>query len=210
MNRFVLCLKRPFVWISRIRCRCGYGVHSPFAFGLITDVIYERTPYYIYKDLVKEQKKVAYQKDKHWGYESKKVKRLLFRLVNYSQPSTIIDAGTLSASALYLKAGMRSAEYTSASQLSELFLDADVPIDFLYLHHYKDVDFMQKVFDVCVSRTNQKSVFVIEGIGYTPAMRSLWRRMMEHGKVGVSFDLYDVGILFFDTSKIKQSYVVNF
>ncbi len=51
MNRITLTLKRPFIWLSRFRHRCGYGVHSPFAFNLITQVIYESTPYYKYKDL---------------------------------------------------------------------------------------------------------------------------------------------------------------
>ena len=41
-------LKRPLIWLSRFRYRCGYGVHSPFAFSLITDVIYEKMPYYAY------------------------------------------------------------------------------------------------------------------------------------------------------------------
>ena len=36
MNRITLTLKRPFIWLSRFRHRCGYGVHSPFAFNLIT------------------------------------------------------------------------------------------------------------------------------------------------------------------------------
>ena len=54
MNRITLTLKRPFIWLSRFRHRCGYGVHSPFAFNLITQVIYESTPYYKYKDLAVE------------------------------------------------------------------------------------------------------------------------------------------------------------
>ena len=50
MNRMLLALKRPFIWLYRFRHRCGYGVHSPFAFNLITHVIYETTPYYKYKE----------------------------------------------------------------------------------------------------------------------------------------------------------------
>ena len=48
-------LKRPLIWLSRFRYRCGYGVHSPFAFSLITDVIYEKMPYYAYDLLKAEQ-----------------------------------------------------------------------------------------------------------------------------------------------------------
>ena len=68
MNRITLTLKRPFIWLSRFRHRCGYGVHSPFAFNLITQVIYEYTPFYKYKDRAVEQKKMAPQKDNYWNF----------------------------------------------------------------------------------------------------------------------------------------------
>ena len=210
MNRILLTLKRPFIWLYRFRHRCGYGVHSPFASNLITHVIYESTAYYKYEELAKAQKQLELEKDKRWKYESKKVKRLLFRLVNYTQPETIVDAGTLAASALYLKAGKEGADYTSASDLSELFLESGVPVDFLYLHDYRHPDFVEEVFRICSTRTRGKSVFVIEGIRYTPQMSALWKRMKQDGRAGITFDLYDLGIIFFDKTKIKQDYIVNF
>ncbi|MDE6347502.1 MAG: hypothetical protein K2L60_02285 [Bacteroides sp.] len=206
----LLALKRPFIWLLRFRHRCGYGVHSPFAFNLITHVIYEKTSYYKYEDLAKAQKQLAPQKDKRWEYESTKVKRLLFRLVNYVQPATLVDVGTLASSALYLQAGKEGADYTSASELSELFLESDVPVDFLYLHDYRRPDFVEEVFRLCVPRTRRKSLFVIEGIRYTPQMSALWKRMQQDDRVGITFDLYDLGLIFFDKIKIKQDYIVNF
>lgn len=210
MNPIILTLKRPFIWLLRFRHRCGYGVHSPFAFNLITQVIYESTPYYKYNDLAREQKNLAPQKDKHWLYESKKIKRLLFRLVNYTQPRTIVDAGRLAASALYLRAGKEGADYTSASDLSELFLESGVPVDFLYLHDYRRPQFVEEVFRICAARTSKTSIFVIEGIRYTSPMHALWKRMKQDERAGITFDLYDLGILFFDKTMIKQDYIVNF
>ena len=87
----LLCLKRPFIWLSRFRYRCGYGVHSPFAFSLITDVIYEKMPYYAYFSLKEEQKKMI--KEQGWCKGIQKVNRFLFRLVNRVQPATIIEVG---------------------------------------------------------------------------------------------------------------------
>lgn len=66
----LLSLKRPFIWLSRFRYRCGYGVHSPFAFSLITDVIYEKRPYYAYQSLLQEQKKMW--RERGWKKGSKK------------------------------------------------------------------------------------------------------------------------------------------
>ena len=210
MNRIALTLIRPFVWLYRFRHRCGYGVHSPFAFNLITQVIYESTPYYKYEELAAEQKKLAPEKDKFWKKEPRKVKHLLFRLVNYLQSDTIVDVGTLAASSLYLKAGKEGADYTSASELSGLFLESGVSVDFLYLHDYRNPAFVEDVFRICASRTTGKSAFVIEGIHYSQQMKALWNTFQQDKRISVTFDLYDVGILFFDKTKIKQDYIVNF
>ena len=206
----ILTLKRPFIWLSRIRHRCGYGVHSPFAFELITCLIYEKTPYYAYKELEAEEEKQKRNHGKGWKSESRKVKRLLFRLVNRVQPDTIVDAGVPSSSSLYLQSGKATADYTFASELSELFLEAGVPVDLLYIHKAKDPSFVEEVFRICAARSTQQSVFVIGGIYYSGAMKQLWKRLKTDDKVGITFDLYDVGILFFDKTKIKQHYIVNF
>lgn len=206
----LLPLKRPFIWLRRFRHRRGYGVHSPFAFNFITNVIYERTSYYKYDELLVSQKEQAKQKDCGWDYETGKVKRLLFRVVNYCQPVTIVDAGCLSASSLYLKAAKEGADYTAAADLSELFLEADVPVDFLYVHDYRRPEFVEEVFNLCASRSTQRSVFVVEGIRYTPSMMALWKRLVRHERAGITFDLYDLGIVFFDKTKNKQDYIVNF
>ncbi|GAE22340.1 hypothetical protein JCM10003_1921 [Bacteroides pyogenes JCM 10003] len=98
---FLLCLKRPFIWLSRFRHRCGYGVHSPFAFGLITDVVYERRPYYAYANLESEEKERRRKEGRIKGHV--KVNRLLFRLVNRIQPGTIVEVGPLSVASLYMQ-----------------------------------------------------------------------------------------------------------
>lgn len=206
----LLPLKRPVIWLRRFRHRCGYGVHSPFAFNFITNVVYEHTPYYKYGELKTVQKEQAVRQDADWEYESHKVKRLLFRLVNYCQPDTVVDAGRLSASSLYLKAAKEGACYTAAADLSDLFLEAGVPVDFLYLHDYRRPEFVEAVFNLCAARTTPHSLFVIEGIRYNRRMVTLWKRMQRHERAGITFDLYDLGIVFFDRSKNKQDYIVNF
>ncbi|MDR0895049.1 MAG: hypothetical protein LBN06_07100 [Prevotellaceae bacterium] len=210
MNRILLSLKRPFVRLGRIRYRCGYGVHSPFAFSLITHVIYEHTPYYKYEELAKMQRRLAPQKDRYWKYESRKVKQLLFRLVNYAQPATIVDAGTLSASACYLKAAKENADYTATRDLSELFLEAGSPVDFLYVHDYRNPTLVEDIVNLCVARSTERSLFVVEGIGYTPQMRALWQKLLQDDRVGMTFNLYDLGILCFDKRKMKQEYKLCF
>ena len=210
IDRLTLALKRPFIWLRRFRHRRGYGVHSPFAFDFITDVVYERSAYYKYKELRIREKQLKREKGSDWLYEPPKLKRLLFRLVNRAQPACMVDVGVPSAASLYLSAACRKAELTQAATLDDLFLDAGVPVDFLYLHAWRDAAMVEETFRVCVPRAGQRSMFVVQGIGYSQAMRECWKRMVRHPQVGITFDLYDVGILLFDHSLTKQDYIVNF
>lgn len=208
--RITYVLVRPYTWLCRFRHRRGYGVHSPFAFNFITRVLYERAAYYKYAQLRSDEKRLKQARGAEWLYEPLRVKRLLFRLVNFAQPRTVVDAGRLAASSLYLKAGCEQADYLGTADLAGLFLEAGVPVDFLYLHDYRHPDFVEKVFQLCASRTTGRSLFVIEGICYSRPMKTLWKQMRADARVGITFDLYDLGILFFDKTKAKQDYIVNF
>ena len=132
------------------------------------------------------------------------------RLVNKVQPATIIEVGQPSAASLYLQSAKPSAGYLFASDLSELFLDADTPVDFLYLNDYRNPALLEEVFNICSRRTTPNSLFVVHGICYSKAMKNLWKQLQNDERVGITFDLYDAGLLFFDTTKIKQHYIVNF
>lgn len=208
--RMLLPLKRPFIWISRIRHRCGYGVHSPFAFELITGLIYEKTPYYAYQQLAEEQQRLTPLRGKGWSRERGAVNRLLFRLVNRFQPRLIVDAGILSAASLYLQAGKLDAHYRFVPELAKLTVEPGTSVDFLYLHADQDPAFVAAAFEQCAALATANSLFVVGGIYASPAMRTLWRAFQADERVGITFDLYDCGLLFFDRCKIKQHYKVNF
>lgn len=197
-------IKRPFIWLSRFRHRCGYGVHSPFAFNLITDVIYEKRAYYAYIDLKNRVRQAEGE-----GVPVKtgsKVNKLLFRLVNRMQPQTVIELGHRTVAAPYMQAAKPSATYKFLAEPSS-FPDT---VDFLYLNGYEEPSALSAAFREYVSRTTPNSLFVVLGIHHSKAMKQVWEAMKVHSQVGITFDLYDVGLLFFDRSKIKQHYIVNF
>lgn len=98
-------LTNPLVWLARFRHRCGYGVHSPFAFRFITDVIYERQPFYAYQTLT------TLLPTKHL-FRRKRGLELLLRLANYQQPNVIAMQGEASLPTAYLHAGCRRAQIT--------------------------------------------------------------------------------------------------
>lgn len=207
-NRFILAIKRPIIWFVRFPNRCGYGVHSPFAFNLITQVIYEKTPYYKYKTLKEEVISLIPKQSKGWNDASIKVNRLLFRLVNWFQPATIVDLGARSSSSLYLQAANMKALYLSMDAEGS---NQDISsIDFLYIHLQNNPEAIMSEFNNLVNLISPGGLCVIKGIHHSRDMKQCWKRLVNNEKVGITFDLYDVGVLFFDKTKIKQDYIVNF
>jgi hypothetical protein len=196
-------IKRFLSRLKRIRYCCGFGIHSPFAFQLITQVIYERSPYYAYAEI--EQARPSERGGA--GSETRKVKRLLFRLVNRFQPAVILEIGAATTdTSLYLKRAKTGADYYPAVHL----LPELQPVDFVYVHYQPDLPSLREKLDDCLARVTSASVLVLSGIGYTGQMKCLWKELQKDDRVGVTFDLYDVGILFFDKKMIKQHYIVNF
>ena len=204
MNAFI----RPYIWVKRFRHRCGYGVHSPFAFNLITKLFYEKTPYYDYATLAERE----HREGNHmWRCaERTKVKRLLFRLVNWAQPHTVVAAGRPTAASIYLQAGCLKQQFHAVTTLAELQACNIPTIDLLYISCSDQPGFRWQVFDALAARTTSKSVFAVSGINSSVAMKGLWKRMQQDPRTGITFDLYDIGIIFFDKGRFKQHYLVNF
>ncbi len=118
----------------KLKAKNEHGIHSPFVFTLYTEVIKTKEKYYAYDELNKlrlqllRNNKVIEVTDLGAGSKKlnkkrkisdiarvsvvqKKYGELLFRLVNYFQPKTILELGTsLGLSALYMSKAAPQAE----------------------------------------------------------------------------------------------------
>ncbi|MES2591321.1 MAG: methyltransferase domain-containing protein [Bacteroidota bacterium] len=99
--------------IYRLKAVNEHGVHSPFVFDLLMNVVYNRTEYYSYKsiegireELLNSKKLIKFQQGKSEAQKSvsklteqyerpAKYGQLLFRLVNHFQPQQIIELGSI-------------------------------------------------------------------------------------------------------------------
>ena len=121
---------RPIVRLLRFRHRCGYGIHSPFAWAKVTGVIYERGLYYAYAPLLTAHPMGG---GRHDGMTLGDL-RLLFRLSNDTHPRRghiVIQKG-LAAPAAYLRSGCKSCQWTTADSARPT-LPAAETLDFVYL-----------------------------------------------------------------------------
>ena len=174
----------------RFRYRKGYGVHSPFAFNFITQVIYENGAYYNYNKL---------QNLPQLRYETIKICKFLFRLINYVQPKNV-----------YYKTNKEEITPIFHWVNSAIELDVEGDLDLIYLALGDSVELIESELNNIESRINEDSVLVLYGVAHNREMRRLWGRLINSTKAGVSFDLYDLGVLFFNKNKNKQDYIINF
>lgn len=184
-----------WLWIRRFRQRCGYGVHSPFAFGLLENVVYEKLPYYAFREL---DAQLTWRQ----RFRVKRYLHLLFRLVNYQQPVRIIYADAHPLELAYLKSAcphamlcnIETGDALKAWQESEKNPDECGENQLVFLGAPRE-----DVVKVCSAHTMLVLANVHEHKGWWEGIPAV-----------VGFDLYDAGIAFFDPHYQPQRYVVNF
>ena len=182
-------VRRPWIWLSRFRHRRGYGVHSPFAYTFIRDVALERSQYYAYDTLAKLHPWWV----RWFGLYPLTCRRLLFRVANYVHPQAIRVIGGTDIENRYLQAAVPSATIT------------DKAADFVYVSRNQQ----NEAQDIAASMPSN-GVMVVEGIHADSKALNTWHQIQADDHTGISFDLYTYGIVFFDQSRHKQQYIVNF
>ena len=219
---------RAWNWCRRFRNRCGYGVHSPSDFYLITFVIYESLPYYAYAGLHELRRKVA-----HLPHYREKVDKLLLRLVNHYRPSLLFEIGTGSGlGTRYLAAGNTQMQvFTSSTNGSQEVLNllagaqniscaeggiqdmmsiwkkADTSSVMVHIAHTPNY---KEVFDFFIPMVGEKTCFIVGQPYADEEKKRWWKDIIADERTGVTFDLYDIGIILFDKQRIKEHRVVNF
>jgi predicted O-methyltransferase YrrM len=190
-----------------IRFRKGYGVHSPFAFGLINKVIEEKKPFYIFEEI---EKKAPGRRMKVSSPE--KYGRLLFRLINFFQAKTVLQIGV--SEKIWT-------EYLSAAAEQLVVVDQDyLPamedackelnvVDFIFLNVSKDPELTQLLFNHCLGHVHKGTVLLIDGI-HKKKMRKLWQNIKNRNDIPVTMDLYVLGLVFFNKDLHKKNYKLFF
>lgn len=94
----------------------GFGIHSPFAFEFVLQVLRQRLDYYAYPDIVARQRIAVAEAHACGGPRpiSRKNAKLLFRVACRFNPRVVLQAGTVY--------GVSTAAVLSASTTSEAFL----------------------------------------------------------------------------------------
>jgi predicted O-methyltransferase YrrM len=165
--------------------------------------------------------------------------QLIFRIIKNQQPATILDLGTsLGITTLYeSKANPSGKVYTfegcpntaliakknfeklSASNIEIIVgnIDSTLPellkqlstVDFVFFdanHRYEPT---VNYFHQCLEKATEDSVFIFDDIYWSPGMKKAWEEIKHHPSVGISIDLFFIGILFFRKKQPVQHFTLK-
>ena len=186
-------IRRPWVWLLRVRHRKGYGVHSPSAYAFLRGVVYETAAYYAYAELDRlhpwwQRYMLSY---------SLTCRRLLFRLANYIHPRTICILGSVPIEKAYLTAAVPTADVVQT-------LDATSP-ELIFVAREALAQLPQPLPKMAAT-----GMLIVEGIYADAASHDRWRAICQDPQTVITYDLYTYGLVLFDRTKHPQHYIVNF
>lgn len=191
-------VQRYLHWLRRIKYCRGFGVQSPSAYRFIRYVINEHYPYYAYDELRKELPRL--------DSLTRKRMELYFRVANFRQASLWLDFCECNdVIATYVGRGCHATQVRRITDLRQI--TADDRIEVLRICPSAGCE---ALLEAALQKADDRTLFVIEDIGYNDTAKRMWQKLLESDITSVSYDLYYLGIAFFDRKRYKANYVVNF
>jgi len=149
--------------------RKGYGVHSPFAYNLITKVIEEKAPFYAFEDIETFRKNLLSDKNNLSSITGKETQHpnygaFLFRMVNFFKCQTILQIGcSTGVMSLYLAFASRTQTECYAFENRPNLLQPAK--DFALAHNLNKLYFIEgnyseQVQNICNSLTKIDLLFI--------------------------------------------------
>lgn len=240
----------------------GHGVHSPFVFNFITKILNNTHKPGVFSKIERVRKGLLKNSSvitiEDFGAGSAVVKtnsrsirqiaasslkpekfgRLLFRMVQYYKPSTIVELGTsFGITTSYLaNANPHSKVYTLEGSANvtnvakENFRNLEIPNINLIQGNFDDTlpEVLQRLphvdfafidgnhrrqptinyFEQLLKKSGENSVFIFDDIHWSEEMEEAWRYIQQHPSVTLSIDLFFIGIVFFRKEQKVQQHFV--
>lgn len=199
-------LPRLWRWLVRFRHRRGYGIHSPFAFSFVTDVIYERGEYYAYAPL----------STIHPGHGERPLLRrrdlrLLFRIANASgAQEVLLAAHDAQRVKQYVAAARPRVRFHTAAPDSGALRDALHNLRGIHLAYAEAEALDRDTVELLLAAAEPNAYIVLHGIHRNATSRKAWGILRADSCTRVTFDLHDFGIACLEARLNKENHIINY
>ena len=190
--------KRSMVFVRRFTHSLGFGIQSPSAYRFDREVINAHYPYDVYADL----KHVFPHEDRL----TLKLARLYFRIAHATQARRwALCTHQNDIYKAYIQAGCRTTIFVDGDEVGEVGKVAAADVLVMTME-----DDRWPMCEAFVCSAHERSMLIVEGIYASKKAKMRWKELVNDERTGLAFDLYDCGIVFFDHTKSKQVYIINF
>ncbi len=206
-----------FKWLKRKKQAKGFGIHSPFAFDFVTNVIYEKHGHTAFLDIAQ------LLANNNIETTDEKLHQLSYRLVRHFRPGKILELETgKGVNTLYISSAARDAVChcfdpsgksilmarnlhdklnKNVEFLDELDVEQSYDAIFVYLNAFP-ID-----MENLLSMSSDDTFWVITGIKSGSGKR-FWKGIVKDERVSLTFDMKDIGIVILKKSYHKANYLV--
>ena len=224
----------------------GHGTHSPFVYHFITEILNDTRNFYAFKEIEDLRKKLTSDK-RRIIYNGKKTtiasllnaslptkyNQLLFRMVDFYKPSSILEiGGSFGITTAYLASPNKKTlvhlienneAFTSFTRniLKELTLDNATLISKEQLFEQRNMYGLilvnqsnwesEELTEDLSAFVEEESVIIFKGINKSLSQKKHWDKIVEQSMKTFSIKLFDVGIIFFRKNLLKkQHFAIRF
>ena len=240
----------------------GYGIHSPFVYDLAIKVFKDKKKYSEFDEIEKIRKVFRNSKTTisvtdygagskrmdsnirkiseivKYSSSPKKYGQLLFRLIKYFKPKTILELGTsLGIGTLYLSKANTDVDTYTIEGCPETFNIAKnnflanklkinifngrfkivlkqllprIKPDFIFIDGNHQQKAVLEYFNTLLPYCHNDTVIIFDDISWSKDMRNAWNIIKQNPKVSTSIDIFKYGIIFLKKELHKQHFKIYY
>lgn len=177
-----------------------HGLHSPFVYRLVDEVIYDFSEKKVYPDIEKKlpanKKLDATDKLLHRLIADAKAQNVWI-LGKHQAAKQAIIAG--SAPMMSLKNINKPEDWKDTTQPDVIYLDAK-------LNPQSGMDYFNKI----LPRMQAHTLLIVDHIHDNPLTKTTWGIMTSHAKVTASVNLFWMGLIYCRPGQVKEDFLIKF
>ncbi len=179
----------------------GHGMHSPFVYDFIINVLNDDRTFYCFKELEEQRKKVINQSN----INLLKVDKLLFKMIDYYNSENILSICSNPATVNYLAKANTKNTVTNCIDVNDIKQQKN---DFIYIDINNNiVNELNIILETCLS----KSLIVVNKNHSNAMQQNLWQNLIEDDRINTTIDLYNLGIAVINNDiKTKQHFNIRY
>ena len=185
-----------------------YGVHSPFVYDLVANVINDKS----YKQ---EYAKIRNLNDNTINL---KCLTLIYRLITHYKSENILEIGgfeTLNGiflSNIQLKTNLFFYNLKT-NEISEVKTQKKIQMesfDFAFYNIKNNESLTLSEFMNHLKYFYNNTIVAINNIHQSKEMEEVWRKIITQKEVTISIDLFFIGLVFFRKEQVKENFIIRF